>query len=99
MAKEIITHHGPQAQEGDYVLVIYDPPMSSAVGLIGKVHNGKAYTGYKTSYRDSFRYCHRLVAECVVPAEWVTDEKRASIEEDIRVSTAPKAKKAVSGDD
>lgn len=94
MAKEFITHYGPQAKEGDYVLVIHSTPKSSAIGLIGKVYNGKAYTGYNTSHYPSepVKYRHRMSAECVIPVEWVTDEQRAAIEEDIRISNQPKKK-------
>lgn len=95
MAKEIFTRHGPQAKDGDYVLVIHNPSMGAASGLIGKVYNGKAYTGYRYGYSREPKYYHRLQVECVVPAEWVSEERRAAIEEDIRVSTTPKPKKAV----
>ena len=90
--KQIVTRFGPQAQDGDYALVIYAPLRAAGTGLLAKVHNGKAYTGYNVAYPTSTpRYIHRLSVECVVPPEWVSEETRVKIEEDIRYSNRPKA--------
>lgn len=100
MAKEILTYYGPQAKDGDYVIVAHAFHNSGATTHLAKVFNGKAYTGVNVNrYGSHPKYLHKASAVIVVPESYVSEERKAAIEEDIRMSTAPKAKKAVSGDD
>lgn len=94
MAKEIFTAFGPQAKDGDYVVVVHAFHNSGATTYPAKVLNGKAYTGYKVNrYGEQPKYLHKQNAVVVIPPEYVSEEEKAAIEEDIRVSTAKRTKK------
>ena len=100
MTKEIFTAYGPQAKDGDYVVVVHAFPNSGATPYSAKVLGGKAYTGYKVNrYGEQPKYLHKLSAVVVIPPEYVSEKEKAAIEEDIRVSTAPRGKKAVANND
>lgn len=81
--------YGPDAQEGDYVLVLHRSGYGGkdADTFIGKVHNDKVYTGimrWNGSRGAGCRPVHKLTAECIVPAEYATESCRARIEKDIK---------------
>ena len=80
------TKFGPEAKDGDYVIVLdVDYIHRRAMTYIAKVHNGKAYTGYKMNYNRGIKYIHKLEAQVIIPESIVSEEDRVLIEEDIRV--------------
>ena len=93
MAKEILTYYGPPAKDGDYVIVAHAFRNSGATTYLAKVFNGKAYTGVDVNrYGSHPKYLHKASAVIVVPESYVSEERKAAIEEDIRVSTALRGK-------
>ena len=77
------TKFGPEAQEGDYVIVLdVDYVHREARNYIAKVHKNKAYTG-KTMTRNRNKYIHKISAEIVIPEFLVPEELKILIEEDI----------------
>lgn len=93
MAKEILTYYGPQAKDGDYVIVAHAFRNSGATTYAAKVHNGKAYTGIDVNrYGAHPKYLHKVSAVTVIPESYVSEERKAAIEEDIRMSTMPRGK-------
>ena len=82
------TRFGPEAKDGDYVIVLDANYMSRrAINYIAKVYKGKAYTG-RTMYANGKRkYIHKIIAEVVIPEHFVPDDIKALIEEDIKIHT------------
>ena len=81
------TKFGLEAKDGDYVIVLYvDYVHRSAANYVAKVYKNKAYTGMKTHYGHG-KYIHKLEAQVIIPADIVSDEHKALIEEDIKFST------------
>lgn len=80
------THFGPEAKDGDYVIVLdVNYVGRRATNYIAKVHKGKAYTG-RTMYASGKRkYIHKIGAEIVIPESIVPEETKTLIEEDIRI--------------
>ena len=77
------TKFGPQAKEGDYVIVLdSDYVHRRATNYIAKVFNGKAYTGIKMV--GNKKYIHKIYAEIVIPEAIVPEETKLLIEEDIQ---------------
>jgi ribosomal protein L13 len=85
----MLTKFGPEAQEGDYVLVIDASYMHrTAKSYIAKVFKNVAYTGHSFKERSGkIRYIHKWSAEVVIPADIVPDEIKQMIEEDIKIHT------------
>ena len=54
------TVYGPEAQNGDYVLVLDVNYMArSGTTYLAKVYNGKAYTGKRIPTTNGIRYIHK----------------------------------------
>lgn len=80
------TVYGPEAQNGDYVLVLDVNYMArSGATYLAKVHNGKAYTGKRIPTTNGIRYIHKKVAQVVVPADIVPEETKREIEYNIDI--------------
>lgn len=80
------TKFGPEAKEGDYVIVLdSDYVHRRAINYIAKVHKNKAYTGQTMYSSKGRKYIHKLDAQIVIPESIVPEETRALIEEDIRI--------------
>ena len=80
------TKFGPEAKDGDYVIVLdVDYIHRSAKTLIAKVHRDKAFTGYKTNCNRGTKYIHKLEAQVVISEFIVSEELKVLIEEDIRI--------------
>ena len=80
------THFGPEAKDGDYVIVLdVNYVGRSATNYIAKVHKGKAYTGRTMYTPRKIKYIHKIGAEIVIPESIVPEETKALIEEDIRI--------------
>ncbi|MCM1322950.1 MAG: hypothetical protein NC218_02055 [Acetobacter sp.] len=76
------TLFGPQAQEGDYVLVLHtEYKLGKANCYLAKVHNGKAYTGHYDKAKRC--YLHKMTAQVVVSPDIVPEELKEKIEKDI----------------
>ena len=77
------TKFGPEAKDGDYVLVVDFNYVGRNVNtFIAKVHSGKAYTG-KTMTGNSSKYIHKLQAEVVISETIVPEETKKLIEDDV----------------
>ena len=78
------TSFGPEAKEGDYVIVLdSDYVHRRGTNYIDKVCGDKAYTGRKMT--SNGKYIHKLGAVVVVPESIVPEETKKLIEEDIRL--------------
>ena len=78
------TSFGPEAKEGDYVIVLdSDYVHRRGVNYIAKVCGDKAYTGCKMTGNGKF--IHKLGAVVVIPESIVPEETKQLIEEDIRL--------------
>lgn len=81
------TLFGPEAKDGDYVLVTHVRHMSgTASTYAAKVYNGKAYTGQELGRPGSGKYVHRVIADVVIPADYVSEENKKIIEKDIETT-------------
>lgn len=77
------TSFGPEAKDGDYVIVLdNDYVHRRATNYIAKVYGDKAYTGH--TMVGNGKYIHKLGAVVVVPESIVPEETKKLIEEDIR---------------
>ena len=84
------TKFGPEAKDGDYVLVVDFNYVGRSVNTyIAKVHNGKAYTG-KTMATNCSKYIHKVQAEVVISGAIVPEETKHLIEEDIELHNKTK---------
>lgn len=85
------TRFGPQATEGDYVIVLdADYMHRTATTYIGRVHKNKAYTGETRRIRGEMKYIHKITAEVMIPSSIVPEETKLRIEEDIKIHNQPK---------
>lgn len=88
------TKFGPEAKNGDYVLVTHVRHMSgTAYTYAAKVYNDKAYTGQGMGDPRSKKFIHKLTADVVIPESYVSEENKKLIEEDIRNEEEKKSKK------
>ena len=79
------TKFGPEAQDGDYVIVLdVDYVHREARNYVAKVYKNKAYTG-KTMTRNHSKYIHKMSAEIVIPEYLVSEELKDLIETDIDI--------------
>lgn len=86
------TKFGPEAKDGDYVLVLdIDYVHRRATNFIAKVYGNKAYTGAKTNYGYG-KYIHKLEAQIVIPESVVPEEIKVCIETDIKISNNKEVK-------
>ena len=86
----MFTKFGPEAKNGDYVLVVDFNYVGRSVNTyIAKVHNGKAYTG-KTMATNLFKYIHKVQAEVVISETIVPEETKLLIEKDIELHNKTK---------
>ena len=78
------TKFGPTAQDGDYVLVVdFNYMKRKCETYIACVYNGKAYTGIRIP--GTYKYVHKLKAECVVSKSYVTEELCHKIYQDMAI--------------
>ena len=78
------TKFGPMAQDGDYVLVVdFNYMKRKCNTYMARVYHGKAYTGVRIS--GTGKYVHKLRAECVIPENYVPQEAKRKICEDIAI--------------
>ena len=78
------THFGPEAKDGDYVIVLdVNYVGRRATNYIAKVYKSKAYTGIKMC--GTHKYIHKIGAEIVIPESIVPEETKSRIEEDIKI--------------
>lgn len=85
------THFGPEAKDGDYVIVLdVNYVGRSATNYIAKVYKGKAYTGRRMCVSGKWKYIHKIGAEIVIPESIVPEDIKALIEEDIRIHNKEK---------
>ena len=86
------TKFGPQAKEGDYVIVLdSDYVHRRATTYVAKVFKGKAYTGVKMI--GNKKYIHKIYAEIVIPESMVSEETKRLIDEDIQIHNNKKGEK------
>lgn len=79
----MITKFGPEAQNGDYVIVLDFNYVGRQAGThIARIYNGTAYTGEKMYSKDKF--IHKKIAEVVIPETIVPQEVKDKIHEDIK---------------
>ena len=79
----MITKFGPEAQNGDYVIVLDVNYIGrKANNYIARIYNGIAYTGEKMYSKDKF--IHKKIAEVVIPETIVPQEVKDKIHEDIK---------------
>ena len=72
------------AQDGDYVLVVdFNYMKRSCNTYMARVYRDKAYTGICTPGTN--KYIHKLCTECVVFANYVSQEVKRKICEDIAI--------------
>ena len=81
------TKFGPEAKDGDYVIVLdADYVHRRARNLVAKVYGDKAYTGvWMYSSNGKQKYLHKLEAQIVIPESIVSKEDKRLIEEDIGI--------------
>ena len=78
------TKFGPMAQDGDYVLVVdFNYLKRKCDTYVARVYRGKAYTGVHIPGTD--KYIHKLRAECVIPENYISQEEKRKICEDIAI--------------
>lgn len=76
------TKFGPMAQDGDFVLVVnFNYMKRSCETYVAMAYRDKAYTGVRIS--GTYKYIHKMKAECVIPANYVPEEVKRKIYEDI----------------
>lgn len=80
----LVTKFGPMAQDGDYVLVVdFNYMKRKCNTYMARVYHGKAYTGVYIPETD--KYVHKLCAECVIPENYIPEEVKQKIFEDIAI--------------
>lgn len=73
---------GPMAQDGDYVLVVdFNYMKRSCSTYMARVYRDKAYTGICTPGTN--KYVHKLRAEAILPENYIPEEVKQKIFEDI----------------
>ena len=78
------TKFGPMAQDGDYVLVVdFNYMKRKCDTYMARVYRGKAYTGM--CLPGTANYIHKMKAECVVSENYVSEEVKRKIYEDIAI--------------
>ena len=76
------TKFGPFARDGDYVIVVdFNYMRRKCNTYTAMVYRGKAYTGIID--HNTNQYIHKLRAECVIPANYVDEDKKKKILQDI----------------
>ena len=76
------TKFGPMAQDGDYVLVVdFNYMKRKCETYMARVYRGKAYTGVRMPGTN--QYVHKMKAECVIPANYVPEESKRKMQEDM----------------
>lgn len=76
------TKFGPMAQDGDFVLVVdFNYMKRKCDTYMARVYHGKAYTGARIP--GTTKYVHKLRAECIIPENYVPEEAKRKIYEDI----------------
>lgn len=78
------TKFGPTAQDGDYVLVVdFNYMKRKCDTYVARVYRDKAYTGVRIPGTN--KYVHKLRAECVVPENYVSQDVKCKIYEDMAI--------------
>lgn len=76
------TKFGPMAQDGDYVLVVdFNYMKRKCDTYVARVYRGKAYTGVRIPGTN--KYLHKLRAEVIIPENYIPEEVKQKIFEDI----------------
>ena len=76
------TKFGPMAQHGDYVLVVdFNYMKRKCDTYVARVYRGKAYTGVRIPGTN--KYLHKLRAEAIIPENYIPEEVKQKIFEDI----------------
>ena len=76
------TKFGPMAQDGDYVLVVdFNYLKSKCDTYVARVYRDKAYTGVRIPGTN--KYLHKLRAEAIIPENYIAEEVKQKIFEDI----------------
>lgn len=76
------TKFGPMARDGDFVLVVdFNYMKRKCDTYIARVYREKAYTGVRIS--GTAKYVHKMKAECIIPENYVPQEVKQKIYEDI----------------
>ena len=84
------TKFGPFARDGDYVIVVdFNYMQRKCNTYTAQVYHGKAYTGIID--RNTGKYIHKLRAECVIPANYVDEDKQQKILQNIATMCGPEA--------
>ena len=84
------TKYGPFAQDGDYVLVVdFNYMKRKCNTYTALVYHGKAYTGMVD--HNTGKSIHKLRAECVIPADYVDEDKKEKILQDILIHNGESA--------
>lgn len=78
------TKFGPLARDGDFVLVVdFNYMKRKCETYIARVYRGKAYTG--VTIPGTGKYIHKMRAECVVAENYVPQEVKRKIYEDMAI--------------
>jgi hypothetical protein len=78
----IETKFGPMARDGDFVLVVdFNYMKRKCETYMARVYRGKAYTGVKIP--GTYKYVHKMRAECVIPESYVPQKTRIQIYKDM----------------
>ena len=76
------TKFGPMAQDGDYVLVgDFNYLKRKCDTYVARVYRDKAYTGVRIPGTN--KYLHKLRAEAIIPENYIPEEVKQKIFEDI----------------
>ena len=76
------TKFSPMAQDGDYVLVVdFNYMKRKCDTYVARVYRGKAYTGVRIPGTN--KYVHKLRAEAILPENYISEEVKQKIFEDI----------------
>lgn len=76
------TKFGPMAQDGDFVLVVdFNYMKRKCDTYVARVYHDKAYTGMRIP--GTTKYVHKMKAECVIPENYVPEEVKRKIYEDM----------------
>ena len=76
------TKFGPMARDGDFVLVVdFNYMKRKCDTYIAQVYHGKAYTGVRIP--GTTKYVHKMKADVVIPEEYVSEEVKKKIKQDI----------------
>ena len=76
------TKFGPMAQDGDYVLVVdFNYMKRKCDTYVARVYRDKAYTGVRIPGTN--KYLHKLRAEAIIPENYIPEEVKQKIFEDI----------------